>query len=91
MATIPLDFGSGGKGLNNAGLGADDLNPDLRLILHEIVDDMNTIRTFCNTLRTAYLATLAKLDADAGVTDANYAATNPGPAAIAALVSIKGT
>lgn len=34
--------------------------------------------------RTAYNATLAKLDADAGVTDTNYAATNPAAALTAA-------
>ena len=87
---IPLNFGEGGKGLNPS-RSVDSRNPDLVSILHNFVDDIGTVKTFCNSLRTAYQATLAKLDADAGVTDTNYAATNPGPAAIGTLLNTKGT
>ena len=45
-----------------------DVN-DLLIQFNKLVDDMET-------LRAAYAATLAKLDADAGVTDANYVSTN---------------
>lgn len=45
----------------------------------EIDDDMvrewNQMRTLVNELKADHNALLAKLDADAGVTDTNYAAT----------------
>lgn len=74
MATIPKDFGSGGAGLTPNGA-----SPSLDTILRGIVDDLTAIRT-------AHNAAMAKLDADAGVTDVNYAAT----CNVAALVTIKG-
>ena len=46
----------------------------------KLVTDITEVRTKLNTLHTAYMATLAKLDLDAGVTDTNYAATNPSTA-----------
>ncbi len=49
---------------------------DLAKILRSMIDDMNT-------LRTAYNVLAAKLNADAGVTDTNYAT-------VAALATIKG-
>lgn len=39
------------------------------------IADREVIRTALNTLATNFNAVLAKLDADAGVTDTNYAAT----------------
>lgn len=81
--TIPKRLGEGG-----AHIARKSGSPDLLTILDSMVGDMNTMRTFCNSLRTAYNATLAKLDADAGVTDTNYAATNPSPGALAALNTI---
>lgn len=84
MAAIPRRLGEGGAHLVK---GSGD--PDLLTILDGISDDLATLRTFCNSLRTAYNATLAKLDADAGVTDVNYAATNPAPAAIGTLLTSK--
>mgnify|MGYP001606871411 CR=1 FL=1 len=87
MATILTTFGSGGANLVPGGTGG---SPSLATSLRDAADDLATIKTFCNSLRTAYNATLAKLDADAGVTDTNYAATNPAPAAIGTLLTIKG-
>lgn len=84
MASITTTFGHGGTGLQ-PGHGS----PDLVTALRDIADDLATVKTFCNSLRTAYNATLAKLDADAGVTDTNYAATNPAPAAIGTLLTLK--
>jgi hypothetical protein len=46
----------------------------------KLVTDVTEVRGKLNSLVTAYNATLAKLDADGGVTDVNYAATNPGTA-----------
>lgn len=75
MATIPLDFGKAGKGVVTS-----DASPNLVTILHDMVDDLTA-------LRNSITGITAKLDADAGVTDTNYAATqNP-----AVLKSIKGT
>lgn len=53
---------------------------DLRTKLTAAVTDVTNLRSKLNTLHTAYMATLAKLDADATVTDTNYAATNPSTA-----------
>lgn len=41
----------------------------------DIVREWNQMRTLVNELKTKHNALLAKLDADAGVTDTNYAAT----------------
>jgi len=87
MATILTSFGSGGANLTPGGSAG---GVDLATALRDAADDLATFKTFCNALRTAYQATLAKLDADAGVTDTNYAATNPGPAAVGTLLTIKG-
>lgn len=75
MATIAKDFGTGGAGLAPGG----SASPSLLDILNGIVDDLTELRTKHN-------AAMAKLDADAGVTDTNYAAT----CNAAALVTIKG-
>lgn len=42
-----------------------------------ILTDLTNVQTDLAEIKTDYNATLAKLDADAGVTDTNYAATNP--------------
>jgi len=47
----------------------------LRASLNKIVDDVEVLRAGLNTLATNFNATLTKLDADAGVTDTNYNAT----------------
>jgi hypothetical protein len=76
MATITKRFGSGGANVapgNSAG------TPSLATTLRDVADDLTS-------LRTKFVATLVKLDADAGVTDANYAATQTP----AALLTIKG-
>jgi hypothetical protein len=64
MAVIKTSFGSGGSGLapNSSG------DPSLATILRAFVSDVTEIRTKFGSL-------LTKLDADAGVSDANYAAT----------------
>lgn len=40
-----------------------------------LIDEFDLLRAELDDLRTKYAAALAKLDADAGVTDTNYAAT----------------
>lgn len=42
-----------------------------------VLTEMNALRDDLTVLKAAYDATLAKLDADAGITDTDYAATNP--------------
>lgn len=69
--TVKANQFSGGSALAN-GSSADDLAK----ILRTMIDDMNTLRTAHNTL-------VAKLNADAGVTDVDYAV-------VAALTTIKG-
>lgn len=44
----------------------------LRSQLNNAIDDLEVLRAALNTLATNFNATLTKLDADAGVTDANY-------------------
>lgn len=63
MAGITTQFGSGGANIAPAG-GAG--TPDLATALRDAADDLAE-------LRTRFIAVLAKLDADAGVTDTNYA------------------
>lgn len=63
-------------------------SPDLLTILDSLIGDMNTIRTHANALGVSLIATLLKLDADAGVTDTNYTSLNPAPVAMAALNTI---
>ncbi|TAJ75045.1 MAG: hypothetical protein EPO42_14405 [Gallionellaceae bacterium] len=65
MAAITKRFGSGGAGLAPGGNAG---KPDLATILRDGVDDVTE-------LRTQFIALLAKLDADGGVTDVNYAST----------------
>ncbi|OHD18506.1 MAG: hypothetical protein A2Y38_13890 [Spirochaetes bacterium GWB1_59_5] len=74
MATITTLFGSGGAGLFPGGQ-----TPSIADALRDIADDLAA-------LRTKFVATLVKLDADAGVTDTDYAATQTP----AALLTIKG-
>ena len=65
MPNISADFGSGGSGLNpNDSTGT----PGLADVLRAGVDD-------ATELRTQFIALLVKLDADAGVTDTDYAST----------------
>jgi len=72
MATILPNFGTGGSGIAPNGSSS----PSLAKVLRDIADDLTAIRTWGNTLA-------AKLNADAGVTDADYAT-------IGALLTIKG-
>jgi len=64
MAAIKTTFGSGGSGLTNAGQGT----PTLATALRDVAGDLAA-------LRAAVVGITAKLDADGGVTDADYAAT----------------
>lgn len=76
MATINEEFGTGG-----ANLSPQDAHgaPSLATTLRDIADDLEAIRD-------AFVGLTAKLDADAGVTDVDYASTlDP-----AALLTIKG-
>lgn len=65
MPQIPTNFSKGGRGLTARGSSTD---PSLKEILDGIATDLGE-------LFTNFDALLAKLDADAGVTDADYAAT----------------
>lgn len=63
MAIIKQSFGSGGAGLTSfAGAG-----PTLAVILRDVADDLAAVKSWSTTLA-------AKLNADGGVTDVNYAA-----------------
>lgn len=63
MATaITENFGTGGSGITPSGSG----EPTLAGALRDGIDDMTE-------LRAQFAALLAKLDADVGVTDENYA------------------
>lgn len=75
MATILPNFGTGGSGLAPNG----SRTPSLATCLRDIADDLTA-------LRGAIVAITAKLDADSGVGDTNYAATLDPPA----LKTIKG-
>jgi hypothetical protein len=78
MTTIKLGYGSGGSGLRPDPTGSAE-HPGIDVTLRDIADDLAA-------LRTSITGITAKLDADAGVTDTNYAALhNP-----AALLTIKG-
>jgi len=72
MATILPNFNSGGSNSAPNGSGS----PSLALVLRDIADDLTTLRSALN-------AVVTKLNADAGVTDVDYAAA-------AALKTIKG-
>ena len=75
MAAIKESFGEGGANLAPGGAAG---SPDLATALRDMADDLAA-------LRTAHNALLAKLDADAGVTDTNYAALHT----VAALKTTK--
>jgi hypothetical protein len=60
MTAIKTNFGAGGANVN-PGHG----NPDLATTLREIADDLAE-------LRTQFIALLAKLDGDGGITDTDY-------------------
>lgn len=76
MANIKTSFGSGGANLAPGGTNG---TPSLATALRDVADDLAAVRS-------GLVATLAKLDADDGVTDTNYAATlTP-----AALKTVKG-
>lgn len=66
MATILKSYGSGGAGLTSPGKN----QPKLADVLRDVADDLEL-------LRARFAALTAKLDADAGVTDTNYASTLP--------------
>lgn len=76
MATVTTRFGAGGAGLQPGGSNGET---DLAAVLRDVIDDLNDLRSKHNAL-------LAKLDADGGVTDTNYAALHT----VAAIKSIKG-
>lgn len=78
MATIKTGYGSGGAGLRPDPTGSAD-HPGIDTVLRDIADDLAA-------LRTAHNAAMAKLDADAGVTDTNYAALHT----VAAMLTQKG-
>jgi hypothetical protein len=68
----------------------DELHDDAatnKTLIDELKTDYTALLADVAAIRTAYNATLAKLDADGGVTDTNYAATNPGPAATATSIA----
>jgi hypothetical protein len=76
MATIKTTFGSGGSGLTpNKSVGT----PSLATALRDVADDLDA-------LFTSITGITAKLDADATVTDTNYAALHDPPA----MLTIKG-
>lgn len=76
MTTVKTNFGEGG--MNLAPEGAQG-SPDLATTLRDVADDLAE-------LRTKFIAVLAKLDADAGVTDIDYeSGSTP-----ASLKTIKG-
>ncbi len=63
-SAIKTDFGFGGANLETSATGT----PTLASALRDAADDITE-------LRTQLIALLAKLDADAGVTDTDYAST----------------
>lgn len=87
MATIFPNFGQGGANLAPGGAAGE---PTLAVALRDIADDLATVKANVNSLRTAYIVALAKLDDDAGVTDTNYEALAAPPAAIGTLLTLKG-
>jgi hypothetical protein len=62
-------------------------NTSLKTLADELKADYAALLADVAAIRTAYNATLAKLDLDATVTDSNYAATNPAPAATATAIA----
>ena len=76
MSTITARFGEGGANLNpNKSVGS----PSLAQALRDVADDFTAIRD-------AFVGLTAKLDADVGINDTDYASIlDP-----AALLTIKG-
>lgn len=89
MTTILAGYGTGGAGLTPAPNGSQS-HPPIDTTLRDVADDVTALRTQLNDMRTAYLALLAKLDADGGVTDTNYGTVAAPPAALASQLTIKG-
>jgi hypothetical protein len=56
-------------------------------VVADLIATANALRADLTEMRTRINAVLAKLDADAGVTDTNYAATQAMPALTAAAVT----
>jgi hypothetical protein len=80
MSQITKRFGEGGAQLTPNGTAG---LPSLATTLRDIADDFTTVKTQFNAL-------LAKLDADAGVTDVNYASLLAIPASGAgSILTIK--
>lgn len=73
-------------------ISAENINPEVKAALRDILLDVEAgrvggsaaVRADLAALRAAIVAITAKLDADVGVTDTNYAATT-NPAAITAV------
>jgi len=58
-------------------------------VLSDLVDDLEALKTLANEVKADHNALLAKLDADAGVNDTDYAATQTTAAADVTLKTIK--
>jgi hypothetical protein len=58
-------------------------------VLSDLVDDLNAIKNLVNELKADHNALLAKLDADTGVADTNYAALHSVSAADVVLKTTK--
>ncbi len=92
MATLPSDIVP--NGMSQGALVA--FLQNVVTLVNEMRGDLNAVRADLSALHTKYNAALAKLDADAGVTDTNYVATQAAPAltstdvATAALKLTKG-
>lgn len=56
-------------------------------VLHDLITAYTALLADFTALRTRYNAVLAKLDADGGVTDTNYAALQAAPAITAPAVA----
>jgi uncharacterized protein YoaH (UPF0181 family) len=62
---------------------------ELWSVLSDLVDDLNAIKNLANELKADHNALLAKLDADTGVTDTNYATLHTVSAADVVLKTTK--
>lgn len=69
---------------------ASPANADAALgsLVYDLANAVNALRADLSALRTKYNAVLAKLDADEGVTDTNYAATQAMSAVTASAVTL---
>lgn len=77
------------KQLNNLTPGAH--HAKLGDVIVALITQVNAAIADQGNMRTAYAATLTKLDADAGVTDTNYHTVGAVAAATAATVGALGT